>query len=127
MRSELHPVCTTIRVALVGNPNSGKTTLFNALTGLHQKVGNYPGVTVERKEGRISSGGRMQADLIDLPGTYSLHAGSPDEQLATDVLLGKPLRMRRNLLRFSACKGRLPSRSRRRQMIGRSRLASACA
>jgi ferrous iron transport protein B len=88
MRSELPPVCATIRVALVGNPNSGKTTLFNALTGLHQKVGNYPGVTVERKEGRISSGDRMQADLIDLPGTYSLHAGSPDEQLATDVLLG---------------------------------------
>ena len=88
MRSELQPVCATIRVALVGNPNSGKTTLFNALTGLHQKVGNYPGVTVERKEGRISSGDRMQADLIDLPGTYSLHAGSPDEQLATDVLLG---------------------------------------
>jgi len=72
----------------VGNPNSGKTTLFNALTGLHHKVGNYPGVTVERKEGRISTGGRMHADLIDLPGTYSLHAGSPDEQIATDVLLG---------------------------------------
>jgi ferrous iron transport protein B len=89
VRSELPPVCAAARVALVGNPNSGKTTLFNALTGLHQKVGNYPGVTVERKEGRISTGHRIQADLIDLPGTYSLHAGSPDEQLATDVLLGR--------------------------------------
>jgi ferrous iron transport protein B len=88
VRSELPPVCATLRVALVGNPNSGKTTLFNALTGLHHKVGNYPGVTVERKEGRISTGPRTQADLIDLPGTYSLHAGSPDEQIATDVLLG---------------------------------------
>ena len=88
MRSELLPTSATLRVALVGNPNSGKTTLFNALTGLHHKVGNYPGVTVERKEGRISTDKGSQADLIDLPGSYSLHAGSPDEQIATDVLLG---------------------------------------
>ena len=75
-------------VALVGNPNSGKTTLFNALTGLRQKVGNYPGVTVERKEGRLRMTEGADATLLDLPGTYSLTPGSPDEQIATDVLLG---------------------------------------
>ncbi|CAG0959976.1 partial Fe(2+) transporter FeoB, partial [Anaerolineae bacterium] len=76
-------------VALVGNPNSGKTTLFNALTGLHHKVGNYPGVTVEKKEGRVSVDGRLAFTLLDLPGTYSLHAQSPDERVATDILLGR--------------------------------------
>ncbi len=75
-------------VALVGNPNSGKTTLFNALTGLRQRVGNYPGVTVERKEGRLRTGSGREATLLDLPGTYSLTPGSPDEQIATDILLG---------------------------------------
>jgi len=75
-------------VALVGNPNSGKTTLFNALTGLRQKVGNYPGVTVERKEGRLRMPEGPDATLLDLPGTYSLTAGSPDEQIATEILLG---------------------------------------
>jgi ferrous iron transport protein B len=75
-------------VALVGNPNSGKTTLFNALTGLRQRVGNYPGVTVERKEGRLRLGEGLEATLLDLPGTYSLIPGSPDEQIATDILLG---------------------------------------
>ena len=73
--------------ALVGNPNCGKTTVFNALTGLRQKVGNYPGVTVEKKEGRLRlSGG--DASLIDLPGLYSLTPRSPDEAIARDVLLG---------------------------------------
>lgn len=76
-------------VAIIGNPNSGKTTLFNELTGLRQKVGNYPGVTVEKKIGTIilPNGNRMT--LLDLPGTYSLTANSPDEKIATDVLLGK--------------------------------------
>jgi len=75
-------------VALVGNPNSGKTTLFNALTGLRQRVGNYPGVTVERKEGRLRSAEFRDAVLLDLPGTYSLTPGSPDEEIATEILLG---------------------------------------
>jgi ferrous iron transport protein B len=75
-------------VALAGNPNAGKTTLFNALTGLRQKVANYPGVTVERKEGvwKVDETG---ARLIDLPGLYSLDATSLDEQIARDVLTGK--------------------------------------
>ncbi len=70
-------------LALVGNPNSGKTTLFNALTGLRHKVGNYPGVTVERKEGTLGAD-----TLLDLPGLYSLTPHSPDEKIARDVLLG---------------------------------------
>jgi ferrous iron transport protein B len=76
-------------VALIGNPNSGKTTVFNALTGLRQKIGNYPGVTVERKEGRLSLDDGSVVTVLDLPGTYSLSASSPDERIATDVLLGK--------------------------------------
>ncbi len=74
--------------ALVGNPNCGKTTVFNALTGLRQKVGNYPGVTVEKKEGRLRLPGGELASLIDLPGLYSLTPRSPDEAIARDVLLG---------------------------------------
>jgi ferrous iron transport protein B len=76
-------------IALIGNPNSGKTTVFNALTGLRQKVGNYPGVTVEKKEGRILFRNGTEGTVLDLPGTYSLAATSPDEQIATDVLLGR--------------------------------------
>ncbi|MBI5471469.1 MAG: ferrous iron transport protein B [Ignavibacteriae bacterium] len=79
----------TSYIALIGNPNSGKTTLFNALTGLRQRVGNYPGVTVEKKEGRLTLPDGSEAILLDLPGTYSLNASSPDERIATDVLLGK--------------------------------------
>ena len=75
-------------VALAGNPNAGKTTLFNALTGLNQKVANYPGVTVERKSGEWHADGK-NIHLIDLPGLYSLDATSLDEQIASDVLLGK--------------------------------------
>jgi ferrous iron transport protein B len=75
-------------IALVGNPNSGKTTLFNALTGLRQKVGNYPGVTVERKVGSLVLPELGGVSLIDLPGLYSLTPHSPDERIARDVLLG---------------------------------------
>ncbi len=74
--------------ALVGNPNCGKTTVFNALTGLRQKVGNYPGVTVEKKEGRLRLPDGSLASLIDLPGLYSLTPRSPDEAISRDVLLG---------------------------------------
>src|SRR5690349_15910222 len=77
-----------LTIALAGNPNAGKTTLFNSLTGLKQKVANYPGVTVERKEGvwRLSEGA---ANLIDLPGLYSLDATSLDEQIAREVITGE--------------------------------------
>jgi len=76
-------------VALVGNPNAGKSALFNALTGARQKVGNYPGVTVERKAGRMSLPDGRPIELVDLPGTYSLEPASPDEQVTRDVVLGK--------------------------------------
>ncbi len=75
--------------ALVGNPNCGKTTLFNALTGLRQKVGNYPGVTVEKKIGVCYSQHGKPMKVIDLPGSYSLAARSPDEAILRDVLLGR--------------------------------------
>ncbi|MDP6957806.1 MAG: FeoB small GTPase domain-containing protein, partial [Planctomycetota bacterium] len=74
-------------VALVGNPNTGKSTLFNRLTGASQKVGNYPGITVEKKVGTLSFG-ESSATLIDLPGTYSLAPTSQDEQIVVDVLCG---------------------------------------
>lgn len=77
---------TVSYVALAGNPNCGKTTVFNALTGLRHRVGNYAGVTVERKEGRLTG---TDITLLDLPGTYSLNARSPDEEVARDVLLGR--------------------------------------
>jgi len=77
------------RVALVGNPNSGKTALFNALTGSRQKVANYPGVTVERKEGVVVTPAGLAVQLIDLPGTYSLRARSLDEIVTRDMVLGK--------------------------------------
>jgi ferrous iron transport protein B len=77
-----------LTVALAGNPNSGKTTLFNALTGLRQKVANYPGVTVEKKTGRCKLNDGRWIDVIDLPGTYSLISRSLDEQVAMEVLRG---------------------------------------
>src|SRR5262245_46897185 len=75
-------------VALVGNPNTGKTTLFNVLAGMRQRVGNYPGVTVEVKKGRMKHDGQ-DFEVIDLPGTYSLAPRSPDEMLAVDLILGR--------------------------------------
>ncbi|MCH8852911.1 MAG: 50S ribosome-binding GTPase, partial [Planctomycetes bacterium] len=82
------PKTSVRRIAILGNPNSGKTTIFNALTGLHHKVGNYPGVTVERREARLALANHHDVSLIDLPGTYSLVSRSTDERIARDVLLG---------------------------------------
>lgn len=76
-----------IKIALIGNPNVGKTSIFNALTGLNQKVGNYPGITVEKKVGNCILSEGKKASIIDLPGTYSLNANSLDEQIAVNVLL----------------------------------------
>src|SRR5512139_3521538 len=76
-------------IALVGCPNCGKTALFNALTGSRQKVANYAGVTVERKEGRLTTPAGKLVRVLDLPGTYSLRGRSPDEAVARDVLLGQ--------------------------------------
>ena len=78
-----------LNVALIGNPNTGKTSVFNALTGLNQKVGNYPGITVDKKQGvcRLSRG--VKAHILDLPGTYSLNASSLDENVVIELLLNK--------------------------------------
>lgn len=78
-----------LHLALVGTPNSGKTSLFNALTGSRQKVANYPGVTVERKEGFFVTPQGRQVSVVDLPGTYSLRGRSPDEEITRDFVLGK--------------------------------------
>ncbi|MDB5441162.1 MAG: ferrous iron transporter, partial [Caulobacteraceae bacterium] len=80
---------TPARVALVGNPNCGKTALFNAMTGARQKVANYAGVTVERKEGFATTPGGRRVAILDLPGTYSLRARSPDEAVTRDAVLGR--------------------------------------
>jgi ferrous iron transport protein B len=77
------------RIAIAGNPNTGKSTIFNALTGLRQKVGNYPGVTVEKKTGRFFGSHGEPMELLDLPGSYSLQVRSPDEAVARDVLLNR--------------------------------------
>jgi ferrous iron transport protein B len=74
-----------IKIVLAGNPNSGKTTLFNSLTGLKQKVGNYPGITVEKKSANINIDG-YKSQIIDLPGIYSLYSKSIDEKVAQDVI-----------------------------------------
>jgi ferrous iron transport protein B len=79
----------TLRVALVGNPNTGKTTLFNALTGMRQRVANFAGVTVERVEGSYRAPDGRRVTVLDLPGSYSLSAHTPDEAIALDVLLGR--------------------------------------
>src|SRR5664279_4505282 len=78
-----------LHLALVGTPNSGKTSLFNALTGSRQKVANYPGVTVERKEGGFVTPSGRQISLADLPGTYTLRGRSPDEETTCDSVLGR--------------------------------------
>ena len=75
-------------VALIGNPNTGKSSLFSVLVGIHQRVGNYPGVTVEKKTGQTEHGGR-QYTFVDLPGLYSLAPRSRDEMVSVDVLLGR--------------------------------------
>ena len=80
-----------MHLALVGTPNSGKTSLFNALTGSRQKVANYPGVTVERKEGSFVTPSGRQVSVVDLPGTYSLRGRSPDEEITRDIVLGRAL------------------------------------
>ena len=78
-----------INVALIGNPNTGKTSVFNQLTGLNQKVGNYPGITVEKKEGICKLPRGLKAHILDLPGTYSLNASSVDENVVIELLLNK--------------------------------------
>src|SRR5689334_10073615 len=79
----------SLRIALVGNPNCGKTALFNRLTGSRQKVANYPGVTVERKEGGFTSPRGRAVRVLDLPGAYSLDAATPDESITRAVVLGQ--------------------------------------
>ena len=107
-----------IKVALIGNPNTGKTSVFNLLTGLHQQVGNYPGITVEKKIGVCNLPLDFKATILDLPGTYSLNASSLDENVVIELLLNKndPLfpdvaivvtdveNLKRNLLLFTQIK-----------------------
>ena len=88
MTTQTPTATARLAAALVGNPNTGKTTLFNALSGLNHRVGNYPGVTVESKKWQMTCAG-APFDLIDLPGTYSLAPRSPDEMVAVDVILGQ--------------------------------------
>ncbi len=82
-------------IALVGNPNAGKSALFNALTGARQKIANYPGVTVERKAGRMTFASGEPAELVDLPGSYSFEPSSPDEEVTRDVVMGRQEGQRR--------------------------------
>jgi ferrous iron transport protein B len=108
----------TINVALIGNPNTGKTSLFNQLTGLNQKVGNYPGVTVDKKEGSSKLSSNLKAIITDLPGTYSINPTSLDESIVLKTLLNSRYdktpdiivvvadieNLKRNLLLFSQIK-----------------------
>ena len=104
-----------LKIVLVGNPNSGKSTLFNVLTGLNQKIGNFPGVTVEKKTGYCKLPDQRQARITDLPGTYSFYPKSKDERIVLDALIDKSAsdypdlivfvadasNLKRNLLLFS--------------------------
>ena len=85
----LAPPITSLNLALVGTPNSGKTSLFNALTGSRQRAANYPGVTVERKSGTIQTPNGRAVTVLDLPGTYSLRGRSPDEEITREVVFGE--------------------------------------
>ena len=87
-----------LHIALVGNPNSGKTSLFNALTGLNQKVGNFPGVTVDKKTGTLDLGNSTKTQLIDLPGTYSLYPRRTDEWVAYKVLMNADLEVKADMV-----------------------------
>jgi ferrous iron transport protein B len=87
-----------LNIALVGNPNSGKSSLFNALTGLSQKVGNFPGVTVDKKTGKASISEKIKANIIDLPGTYSLYPKRADEWVAYKVLLNQDEELKPDLI-----------------------------
>src|SRR6185503_18989534 len=80
------PQMADLTIALAGNPNAGKTTIFNVITGLHQHTGNWPGKTVEKKEGIFEHGG-LTINIVDLPGTYSLTAYSPEEIIARDYII----------------------------------------
>jgi len=108
----------SLNIALLGNPNTGKTSLFNALTGLSQKVGNYPGITVEKKEGICKLNRTTKGHVLDLPGTYSLNASSMDESVVIELLLNRKSKdfpdvavvvtdvenLKRNLLLFTQVK-----------------------
>jgi len=91
----------TINVALIGNPNTGKTSLFNELTGLNQKVGNYPGVTVDKKEGQSKLQSNLKAIITDLPGTYSINPTSLDETIVLKTLLNS--KSEKNTRRYCCC------------------------
>jgi len=95
-------VSQELKVALVGNPNSGKSTLFNVLTGLSQKIGNFPGVTVEKKEGFTKLPDNRIARIIDLPGTYSFYPKSTDERIVMDALADKTSAVHPDLIVFVA-------------------------
>ncbi|MBU6411696.1 MAG: 50S ribosome-binding GTPase, partial [Verrucomicrobia bacterium] len=87
-RITIAPLRKAITIALIGNPNAGKTTLFNALTGLRARTANFPGTTIERKLGRLVIG-EVNVMLMDLPGLYSLDSGAPEEKVAGDALRGR--------------------------------------
>ena len=75
-----------LKIALIGNPNSGKSSLFNVLTGMRQRVGNYPGVTVDKKVGQFALNSGQEVDLVDFPGLYSMYPNSSDERIVIQIL-----------------------------------------